>query len=527
MFRIEYLNLKGHHQLGDLELYLSEENELKNISKPYTSVIIGPNGTGKSFILRTIAEIFRQFKGYSETERSEINLSFNFHLRYTFYHNSFEIISRKQKNSSRREYLFFKNRPFTDIDFSEITTENTDQYYFTQHSELEFPEKLLVNSVMLTDRFIWKDSSPGDFYQYLGARSTSSTSSTKSSSRRTINHIFNASSTNNDFLVNLAELLQLLGFEKSFKVQYRTKIHKLFFSGKLTEDDFRTYFENWWDEGFIYTTRKKDNPIWSIPYYNNHFKYNEIETNKLIAFLNAISLTDSGLEHIKNSSSKHLTIDLFGNIADETFLTYVRHLENLDIINLKGIKLNKLNSSLSVTDLSSGEYHLLISLIGMFANISKDSLILIDEPEISLHPNWQMRYISFLKNVFSKFADCHFILTTHSHFLVSDLEGKSSSVTALSRDAKSNALKAELLNLNTYGWSAEEVLLKVFKVATSRNYYIAEKLGILLDFIASEDSTSQMIKDKFYELKLDNLVGLTDEDPLKTVYDTIIKEYVS
>ena len=61
MFRIEYLKLSGHTQLGNLTLQLSDSKELGSILKLYTSVIIRPNGTGKSFILRTIADILMIF----------------------------------------------------------------------------------------------------------------------------------------------------------------------------------------------------------------------------------------------------------------------------------------------------------------------------------------------------------------------------------------------------------------------------------------------------------------------------------
>ena len=69
-------------------------------------------------------------------------------------------------------------------------------------------------------------------------------------------------------------------------------------------------------------------------------------------------------------------------------------------------------------------------------------------------------------------------------------------------------------------------MLKVFKTNTSRNYYIAEKLGEFLDFISDKDSTEENIRLKFYELEIDKLGNLTNEDPLKIVYDTIMKEYV-
>ena len=111
---------------------------------------------------------------------------------------------------------------------------------------------------------------------------------------------------------------------------------------------------------------------------------------------------------------------------------------------------------------------------------------------------------------------------------MSDLDGHNSKIIGLKRDNDNNLSIVDLpLNLNTFGWSAEEVLLKVFKAATSRNYFVAEKLGLMLDFIANEKSTPQTIKAKFIELELDKISGLTDEDPLKTVYNTIVKEYVS
>lgn len=520
MFRLEYLKVNNHPQLGDLELYLSENNEVKNVSKPYTSVIIGPNGTGKSYILKTIADVFRQFKTYSDTEEKKFNLPFDVHLRYQFYHNTYEIVTRKLKNlnkASRKRYLFFKNRPIE----KEFYNKESDLEIITDfevlHQELEYPEKLLVNSIIPTDRFVWQSSSPTDFYQYLGVRSTSSTTSTKSSSRRTIRHLFNATSSNTEFTNTLKELLKFLDFEESFKVHYTTKINKLFFSGALTEDNFKKYFEEWWDDKFEFSKRKKENPLWSIPYYNNNFRDNKKELKKIIDYLNAISNEVGRLQHKKNSSAKIISIDLFDTNTSELDLGMIGHLENLDIVNLDGIKIKKSNSELSINEVSSGEYHLLISLIGIFANISKDSLVLIDEPEISLHPNWQMRYVTFLKNVFSKYGNCQFILTTHSHFLVSDLEGKTSSITALTREPVTNKLIASLMDKSdTYGWSAEEVLYNVFKVKTVRNYFLEADLTDLLGMISENSKDKKRIQEL---LKTIQSINISSNDPMNAVIE--------
>lgn len=518
MIRIEYLKVQNHPQLGDFDIWLSEPEEVKDVSKPYTSVIIGPNGTGKSYILRTIAEILRQFKNYSDTDEKKFNIPFDLHLRYKFYHNTYEIVTKHLKminKSTRKRYLFFKNRPFENRFWDEENETEIITNYEVLYRELEFPEKLLVNSIIPTDRFVWQDSKPGDFYQYLGSRSTRSTSSTKSTSRRTVKHLFNATALNDSFKETLKELLEFLDFENSFKVHYTTKVNKLFFTGELTESNFKQYFENWWDEDFKYTTRKKENPLWSIPYYNKNFRGKVSEIGRIVDYLNDISKQENKLLHKKNSSAKIISVDLFDKDITESELSLISHLENLDIINLDGIKINKSDSTLSIDQISSGEYHLLISLIGIFANISKESLVLIDEPEISLHPNWQMRYISFLKKVFSKFGSCQFVLTTHSHFLISDLENKSSCVTILNREGETNILRATLLSkTDTYGWAAEDVLYKIFEVRTTRNYYTEIDMRELLHLISENEKNKPKLE--AIKLRLEK-VKVSEDDPLNLI----------
>lgn len=529
MFRLEFLYLKGHPKLGNLNLNLSELYANEEGEKPYTSVIIGPNGTGKSFILRTLSDIFRQFKAYSNSEKKDFSMPYSIHLRYRINENIFEIVTRRLhligKKGPQREYLFFKNRPI-DLEFKDKTISELKTGFEITHRELEFPQRLLVNSIIPTDRFEFYKSNQGDFYQYLGARSTNSTSSTKSSVRRTIKHVFNAASESDNFKDSLRKLLNFLEFENSFKVAYKTKINKLFFSKNLTVENFKQYFEFWWDKEFEFTNRKEGNPIWSIPYYNQNFKQNQELTKRLVEFLNEVPNNQNRFKHKNNSTSKILTMDLFDEEIKDQDLEFISHLENLDIINLEGIQVQKMDKSLSINDISSGEYHLLISLISLFANIKYNSLVLIDEPEISLHPTWQMRYVTFLKNVFKNYPNCHFVLTTHSHFLVSDLEGKSSSVIALKRENHTQTLSAKLLHgKDTFGWSAESVLLEIFNVPTTRNFFIADRIGDILELISKKDRDEFLIKMKVGELLNQNVLSLPKNDPLKSIWDKIVIKY--
>lgn len=150
----------------------------------------------------------------------------------------------------------------------------------------------------------------------------------------------------------------------------------------------------------------------------------------------------------------------------------------------------------------------------MFSKIAKNSLILIDEPEISLHPNWQMKYITFLKNVFSKYPSCQFILTSHSHFLVSDLEGESSSVTALNRNEESKSLESILLDINTFGWSAEDILYNIFNVRSSLNYFLQADLTELLGIISNNLKEADKIEGILNKL---NQLPKRENDPLQEI----------
>ncbi|MDO1499098.1 AAA family ATPase [Winogradskyella maritima] len=125
---------------------------------------------------------------------------------------------------------------------------------------------------------------------------------------------------------------------------------------------------------------------------------------------------------------------------------------------------------------SSGEFHLFTTMIGIMASTRKNSLVIIDEPEISLHPNWQMRYIEFIRELFkdTNRVTAHIIIATHSHFLVSDLYGESSNIIGLRKE--DNMIKSIEINKDTYGWSSEDVLYNVFNVKSPTNYYLQADL---------------------------------------------------
>ena len=61
--------------------------------------------------------------------------------------------------------------------------------------------------------------------------------------------------------------------------------------------------------------------------------------------------------------------------------------------------------------LSSGEKQILLILTSVFLQEEKPTILLMDEPEISLHISWQDRLISLIRELN---PNCQLIVTTHS-----------------------------------------------------------------------------------------------------------------
>lgn len=75
--------------------------------------------------------------------------------------------------------------------------------------------------------------------------------------------------------------------------------------------------------------------------------------------------------------------------------------------------------TLSPTDLSSGEQHELVLLYELLFKVQPNSLVLIDEPELSLHVGWQAQFLKDLQEI-TKLADLDVLMATHSPDIIQD-----------------------------------------------------------------------------------------------------------
>ena len=86
----------------------------------------------------------------------------------------------------------------------------------------------------------------------------------------------------------------------------------------------------------------------------------------------------------------------------------------------KGLHVTDINNSpLSLTSLSSGEQHEIVISYELLFKTAPETIVLIDEPEISLHVSWQKSFISDLLEI-SRAVGFESIIATHSPFIVGD-----------------------------------------------------------------------------------------------------------
>jgi len=76
-------------------------------------------------------------------------------------------------------------------------------------------------------------------------------------------------------------------------------------------------------------------------------------------------------------------------------------------------------SQLALEVLSSGEQHELVMIYDLLFRVPENSLILIDEPELSLHIVWQEQFLSDLEEM-AKLSNFQAILATHSPQIIGD-----------------------------------------------------------------------------------------------------------
>jgi predicted ATPase len=376
MFRILSFTIHKHPLLGGKKFDLT--NPVEDKAENYYSVIIGPNGTGKSYLLNSIIEVFNEivlFKGNPDYKFKK-----KFTISYTLQNDEFTVSTEGKEPVYKREK-------------SDISV-----------SELKLPAKWLASSVTINDKYpILNNDRKKQIpqYNYLGIRSASNNAFV---SRIKINAV-----------LYLLDILQKNN-EKRLLTVYKTlslkpEIQVVFIGGPMLkmEKKDKTYV--------LFKTHDK-----IIEAHRSFLKKNKSSTNYRVArylkYLEGSEMPDRIFQFMKANENVFQKYSKAGmqlryriNLDTDSGIEKIK--EDWDILlamlDLELIKISKFmitkDSEFKFEEASSGEGHLLTSIHGILANIEDNSLVIIDEPEVSLHPNWQIDYFDILKSLVDNYIE--------------------------------------------------------------------------------------------------------------------------
>ncbi|OFJ79010.1 hypothetical protein HMPREF2844_06030 [Neisseria sp. HMSC072F04] len=104
-------------------------------------------------------------------------------------------------------------------------------------------------------------------------------------------------------------------------------------------------------------------------------------------------------------------INLFNKILNEKHLAY----KSIKISSERGFYFETIeNEELELTQLSSGEQHQVVLLYELIFKTNEHTLILIDEPEISLHVTWQKEFLQDIEKIKEIQKNMVVVIATHS-----------------------------------------------------------------------------------------------------------------
>lgn len=481
-------NEKPSFRISELAI-LSPEKEVNSIEigtfddaggLPLYSVLIGTNGAGKSSLMKEIVDFFIDLHSCVNDSEPKLTGANKGRLKGIGYHiDGVEIgIVRIEKGFAAIVDGHFRN-------LKELRFPSVVACHFGAFDKL--PTQT-VNGSSLTRYDV-------PCYKYVGAHVNGSMISSSAIAFRLL---FALNEKMDDRQrSNIRSILDFIGYDHKISLSYSLVLKAK--KDGIVKENITKRVEK--DREYSHLNNKEKNEI-----ITQLFNFYKIKTST------GNARHDYDIDFDKSTTG--------GELVD---LQYIYKLKQCELVSSTNVIFHKQGSDVTSEEMSSGEFAMLSTVLSISAAANDPhTLVLLDEPELSLHPNWQMTLIDNLDRALANQV-CHLLIATHSHMLVSDLPMKRSNVTQVEKDDKGNLI-ATIISDSTYGWSAEEVLLKVFKTATDRNRYFGERVGLLLEKMGNNTISPKEVANELKELQ-EISMHLSDIDPMKQILNTIVETY--
>jgi predicted ATPase len=443
--------------------------------REYITAIIGKNGTGKSHLLSAIV---RTFLLLEEAKVKRQETAKNIPLRNLEY------------LSNGRHCRVMHDQKGT-VKFS-VDGLGLPAY------ELPLPHRIVALTISPFDKFpvprsINKGSNPSDgsIYQYLGLRDRFGKASIENLLYRSLNSIFDTAENEALRRTNIGAVFDFLGYNPILNIIYRLRVNT-----KLREAAFR---KDSLLKGAISETQRRS-----------------LE-DALRSGLNEVDILDLLEVAIKRSVNGRIEskVDFeAGGLIDDASVT-LQPIRRAGFMNLVGVEVTHRNGMQSdLRGASSGTLSMASSLIALASVIRNGSLVLIDEPELSLHPEWQVKYIDLLVRTFGRYQGCHFVVATHSPLVISELPDHAE-VVSLDRDGLPRIQDLK-------GQSSDYLLAEAFGLPGNGNLHVKELVIQALRLVAAGQARSAELRKLIQDLERFE-PDLDESDPTKEIIKNLHK----
>lgn len=480
--------------------YDEEKNELEIIDKDETgefypknffgdniniTAIVGENGSGKTSLinfintsLNVIAKnkfLLLFLNNNEKYYRTNLNLSQK------------ALMILRKLNFKRSNYVPLKN---IIINTKSYNIENTLRFFISIFNEVEKNLFFNPNTILIKENQEKKLEIISKLLENIKEKENLEKELLKINIY--ILDVINKSFNNNDYINFLCD-------EYEYKNEFYDEIQKLSLRSILEKNNFYKEFLSYLLNLLIALNNHSEKPTNPFTKYIRNIEVSYLfrniqKVNSIVDFLHELNECKFISPEDEDYYDEEIDLTFEKDCSDyldleENFINKKIELPKIKIKKIK--KFKELlcfdffdDRDVSFNNFSEGEKNLFLSNLEIyFQFLNGNKIILLDEIELSLHPQWQKYYINNLLKIF-KFNNVHLIFVTHSPFLLSDIPKEN--VIFLEKDEKTgNCINVtNKVDINPFGANIHTLLSHGFFMKDGlMGEFAKNKISKILNFL--------------------------------------------
>ncbi|MCT7616427.1 ATP-binding protein [Aliarcobacter butzleri] len=449
------------------------------------TAIVGENGSGKTSLINFINTSLNVI-----TKNKFLLLFLNNNKKY--YRTNLNLSQKalmilKKLNFKRSNYVPLKN---IIINTKSYNIENTLRFFISIFNEVEKNLFFNPNTILIKENQEKKLEIISELLENIREKEKLEKELLKINIY--ILDVINKSFNNNDYINFLCD-------EYEYKNEFYDEIQKLSLRSILEKNNFYKEFLSYLLNLLIALNNHSEKPTNPFPKYIRNIEVSYLfrniqKVNSIVDFLHELNECKFISPEDEDYYDEEIDLTFEKDCSDyldleENFINKKIELPKIKIKKIK--KFKELlcfdffdDKDVSFNNFSEGEKNLFLSNLEIyFQFLNGNKIILLDEIELSLHPQWQKYYINNLLKIF-KFNNVHLIFVTHSPFLLSDIPKEN--VIFLEKDEKTgNCINVtNKVDINPFGANIHTLLSHGFFMKDGlMGEFAKNKISKILNFL--------------------------------------------